>query len=376
MVKWKITPKKINCRKRRTKKPSIPTTKPRRNTAVFVETFPNPKNKWTLSFNGTTKFLDFQLSLSTKGWSLMIPSLSDLLPPQACPNIYLINATGEESISSSGKFEIGTWGIQEVKKKTWYRSNSFESFQKGHSTAFLPNTAMATQEGNVFFLKDENGTLIFSMTVKRLSEGFFLANPFQCPVCVRSCTCQANLNIHLRTHTGEKPFRCQLCSKAFTTKGGLSRHSLTHTKEKPHKCPKCPKTFVAKCDFRVHLQLHNGERPFECPVCFKSCTRKANLVIHLRTHTGEKPYQCSLCPKGYASQGALTYHRRTHTGEKPYLCLLCSKGFYSKSALTYHCNTKHTVQKPFQCSLCPKVFVSKNGLRYHSRAHTLKINQS
>ncbi|XP_038075971.1 sal-like protein 1 [Patiria miniata] len=49
-----------------------------------------------------------------------------------------------------------------------------------------------------------------------------------CHVCGKQFQSDSALQIHIRTHTGEKPFKCHICGRAFTTKGNLKVHLGTH----------------------------------------------------------------------------------------------------------------------------------------------------
>ncbi|XP_052023238.1 zinc finger protein ZFPM1 isoform X3 [Apodemus sylvaticus] len=49
------------------------------------------------------------------------------------------------------------------------------------------------------------------------------------PQCRKSCPSASSLEIHMRSHSGERPFVCLICLSAFTTKANCERHLKVHT---------------------------------------------------------------------------------------------------------------------------------------------------
>uniref|UniRef100_A0A183AEI4 Zinc finger, C2H2 type n=1 Tax=Echinostoma caproni TaxID=27848 RepID=A0A183AEI4_9TREM len=82
-------------------------------------------------------------------------------------------------------------------------------------------------------------------------------NRYQCSFCVKSFPRSANLNRHLRTHTGEQPYRCAYCPRRFSISSNMQRHIRNiHQCQRPFACTKCSRAFAQRTNLFRHMRNH------------------------------------------------------------------------------------------------------------------------
>lgn len=155
------------------------------------------------------------------------------------------------------------------------------------------------------------------MSNERLEESNENGPEHKCDVCDKVYKYKSMLKQHKIKAHGDpslyerRRYLCAQCGKELKTAKGLEIHHRSHTGEKPYTCEVCGKCFACETLLRTHKVIHTGERKYSCDQCGKAFTQRSTLVVHKRYHTGERPYICPRCGKGFITRTVLNTHMKS-----------------------------------------------------------------
>ncbi|XP_041446142.1 zinc finger protein ZFPM1-like [Xenopus laevis] len=137
------------------------------------------------------------------------------------------------------------------------------------------------------------------------------------PQCKKSCPSTSSLEIHMRSHSGERPFVCLICLSAFTTKANCERHLKVHTDTLNGVCHGCGFISTTRDILYSHLVTNHmvcqpGSKVDVYPVVKAvPAVKSSNPVVS--QIASSSLLKCGLC--GFLADGlpSLQQHALLHT---------------------------------------------------------------
>ncbi|CAJ1057277.1 zinc finger protein ZFPM1 isoform X1 [Xyrichtys novacula] len=135
------------------------------------------------------------------------------------------------------------------------------------------------------------------------------------PQCNKSCPSASSLEIHMRTHSGERPFVCLICLSAFTTKANCERHLKVHTDTLNGVCHGCGFISTTRDILYSHLVTsHMVCQPGSRSEVYSPGPGLPKLPLSTGLSPGDSGVvlKCQVCGHNSDTPSQLQQHVRTH----------------------------------------------------------------
>ena len=126
---------------------------------------------------------------------------------------------------------------------------------------------------------------------------------YNCEICLKQFKVKKNYEAHLLNHETKR----EIDESESSTSS-----ELAVARSKRVQCSFCNKWLVSQSSLEMHIRSHTGERPYRCDFCQNTFIRKADMVRHRKNHMGGKRFQCDKCPASFTRKDKLVFHERKH----------------------------------------------------------------
>ncbi|XP_059062110.1 histone H4 transcription factor [Achroia grisella] len=167
------------------------------------------------------------------------------------------------------------------------------------------------------------------------------------------------------------------CSLTFNAIQDFFDHVKLHVSYSEMSCSwaGCGAKFPRRVLLQMHVRSHSGERLIACYHCGQHFASNRKLCDHLRRQNvyPNSDHRCSACGVLCATDYLLREHARQHISA--YACTLCDMSAPSPAALAHHVRYRHLRgegARAHACPHCPYRAVTKWDLNKHIPTHTRK----
>lgn len=213
------------------------TGKPNTTCSVCYKTFAC-KSALDIHYRSHTKERPFQCRICDRAFSTKGNMKQHMMTHKGCGDGQLLFSSDASSSSnprscpplddgpSMEKSDTSLQSMPRTPVETSPSDNPVSINGSFKSEDVMPTPSVTTPKMKPNF--EEHHSHPMSMSPHNPSLGRRSALRHLCSVCQKPFSSASALQIHMRTHTGDRPFTCTVCNKAFTTKGNLKVHMGTH----------------------------------------------------------------------------------------------------------------------------------------------------